>query len=172
MQTIQNKQENFLNGLHSLQLGQLSEYLVSPHEMAQALLKVEGKIAKSYPSYHLLHTELSFYYQKHLALYEYTNTHIYIHINVPMTTHTTQFSVYKIESFAVPFDTTRSQNNDGYTVIQNLHNCPFVNKTDSYNACSHFQGNIHPPILVQQHCITILQQLKVFVNSSYSRTNP
>lgn len=37
-----------------------------------------------------------------------------------MTTHTTQFSVYKIESFAVPSDTTRSQNNDGYTVIQNL----------------------------------------------------
>ena len=94
LQMYIHQQEFLLQALSQLQKGELPQSLVTPQDLNNGLDKVAVQLRKTAPSYQIVHYDMAFYYNNHLAFYVYTNDNIYILINVPIAQNAVEFSLY------------------------------------------------------------------------------
>ena len=94
LEMIMHSQRSFLQGLRDTLSGHLSPLLVEPSDITIALRKVKQDLLTNSPNYHLLHEDINFYYTHHFSMLMYSRHHLFIHVQAPITTGGSVFSLH------------------------------------------------------------------------------
>ena len=85
----------------SLQTGILSSDIISPSDLKRSLNIIRDKLPRGYE---LATHDLCFYYNNHLAFFQYTDKHLYLNLKIPLVQSNFLFDIYQIEVVPVPID--------------------------------------------------------------------
>lgn len=110
-----------------LSTGTLAPDMIRPTELAQKLHLLNTQLKLSNPGSEVTIIDTAYYYSQPVALYTYSTTHLYIHINVIVSSTHSAFSLYQVISTDVPID-TENTNSTGTTKITTHNNFLAVNE--------------------------------------------
>ena len=119
LQTYAIALNSFLSGVTSLSHGILSPIIIPPSDLQSSLEKAEEVIAEKFPGNSLIRHDLAYYYDHHLASYQYTTEYIIVHIKAPFAQDHGIFDLFSITSFPVPL-TPHDPTALGYTRLQSM----------------------------------------------------
>ena len=114
--------QEFKQGVERLAEGYLSTDLFPTSEMTKTLELVAGDIKEA--GYELSVDDIHFYYTDIFDFYTYTPTHVYIHLNIPVTRKPSHYHLYSLRPFPLPVNSLQSP---GYTTITNAPSHMLVN---------------------------------------------
>ena len=112
--------DHFLDGLSTVNTGQLSPALVSPDVLYQLITQVVTDIIKRNPSFIPVFTTLQNYYQQ--TTNSFTNTEKMLIVQIPIlfkNRHQKPMNLYKMVTVPVPFDQdTHEEKHNTYTQLK------------------------------------------------------
>ena len=118
------------NSLRLLSTGILAPDMIQPTELAQKLHLLDTQLKINNPGSEVTIIDTAYYYSQPVALYTYSKTHLYIHINVIISSTDSAFNLYQIITMDVPID-TESTNSTGSTTIITPTTFLAVNKAET-----------------------------------------
>ena len=118
--------QSFVRGFEQLQTGLLSSDIINPFNLKQTLNSVRTKLDRGYE---LATHDLSFYYNNHLAYFQYTERNLYLHLKIPLVQSNHIYNVYHVGAFPVPIDQT---DGTGYSLISLHYNYILVGVSNVY----------------------------------------
>ena len=107
----------YLAGTEMLIAGYLPVYLVTREILQETLRSVESSLAESGQLYHLVHTNVQWYFRRASFIYKRDETTLFITLQIPLTSFATKFDVFQVKTFAIP---THETNSSHATQINNL----------------------------------------------------
>ena len=87
--------------IQTLLQGYLPYYFVPPQDLRYALDTIGYELSKTGP-FKLTHTETGFYYHLQDIVYKLDNYKLFIKVRMPVTTTTTAFTLYRVNSIPIP----------------------------------------------------------------------
>ena len=87
--------------IQTLLQGYLPYYFVPPEDLRAAIQAIGHELSKIGP-FRLTHTEIGFYYHLEDIAYKLDNYKLFIKIRIPVTTTTTAFTLYRVNSVPIP----------------------------------------------------------------------
>ena len=118
------KRANFLTNINfvaqSLRLlstGRLSPDLVSAEQLSDAINDLDSYISKEVPGARVAIKDVQYYFGQNIPMYTYTDTHIYVTVNIIISVTQSLFDLYKVNVMEIPLD-TNSTNTKGTTFLQ------------------------------------------------------
>ena len=79
-----------------------------PDELTQTL-KYIAEILPTYGSFRISHTEIGYYYHLNDVTYHRVNNKLFLKIKIPLTTTTTSFTLYRINTVPIPIGPDRQE---------------------------------------------------------------
>lgn len=104
------------NSLRLLSTGILAPDMIRPTELADKLQLLDNNLKINNPGSEVSIMNTAYYYSQPVALYTYSKTHLYIHINVIISSTDSAFNLFQIIKTDVPID-TENTNSTGTTKI-------------------------------------------------------
>ena len=138
--------KNFVRGFEHLQTGILSSDIISPSELKRSLNIIRDKLPREYE---LATHDLSFYYNNHLAYFQYTDKHLYLHLKIPLVQSNFIFDIYQIEVFPVPIDQAEGK---GYSLTQLAYQYVLVDTSNMFYVLMSERDIDHCDRNVLVHC--------------------
>ena len=106
------------NSLRLLSTGTLAPDMIRPTELAEKLRQFNTQLKVSNPGSEVTVMDTAYYYSQPVALYTYSKTHLYVHINVIISSTDSAFNLFQIIKTDVPIN-TEDTNSTGSTRISN-----------------------------------------------------
>ena len=91
--------------LRLLSTGTLAPDMIRPTELATKLSQLNTQLKINNPGSEVTIIDTAYYYSQPVALYTYSKTHLYIHINVIISSTDSAFNLFQIVTTDVPIDT-------------------------------------------------------------------
>ena len=110
---------SFLSGVSSLMQGYLSPAILPPFDLQTTLDRAAKHIPLKYPGFTLLHQDLAFYFNHHLASFMYTDEQLIIHVMAPFSKEEAIFDIYRVFSYPIPIHPAETESL-GYTQVKDL----------------------------------------------------
>ena len=104
------------NSLRLLSTGTLAPDMIRPAELAVKLQELDNHLKITNPGSSVTVMSTAYYYSQPVALYTYSTTHLYIHIDVIISATDAAFTIYQIVKTPVPINTEET-NSTGVTVL-------------------------------------------------------
>ena len=104
------------NSLRLLSTGILAPDMIRPTELADKLKLLDIQLKLNNPGSEVTIIDTAYYYSQPVALYTYSRTHLYIHINVIISSTDSAFNLYQVITTDVPINTEET-NTTGTTKI-------------------------------------------------------
>jgi hypothetical protein len=158
--------------VNSLLTNKLSPLLISPSDVKNALRRVQFHLYLKYPSYEVVHTDISYYYSRPHIVAWTSKSDIYVSLRVPITSAQESYNLYEIVTFPLAsqsdsLSTVISLSTDilGYSAAQNsiiTMSWDYYNRyciKASFTRCSRMLVQMrHDP---QSHCVSALYEYDV-----------
>ena len=93
------------NSLRLLSTGILAPDMIRPTDLADKLNALNTQLKINNPGSEVTIIDTAYYYSQPVALYTYSRTHLYIHINIIISATDSAFNLYQIISTDVPINT-------------------------------------------------------------------
>ena len=110
---LERHSQQWITSMEMLSNGKLSSNLVSITQVKSAISEVTSKLGSDIK---LCITDPKFVYSDMVSTYQYTSSHLYVHITLPTSNKGCIFRLYSIFSWSVPLITNTTK---GYTLIKN-----------------------------------------------------
>ena len=129
-QTVQLERmlESLLLGVNALLHRRLSPLLVDQKTMAQTLQDIQRTLKQKHPEFDVVHKDPRYYYHSANVLYAGQVEQILIVMEIPIASTNTQFELYQVLTYPVPFNST---SNDG-TLVTNLPDYVAISTDERY----------------------------------------
>ena len=118
------KQANFLTNINfvaqSLRLlstGRLSPDLISAEQLSDAIHDLDSYISKEVQGARVAIKDVQYYFGQNIPMYTYTDTHIYVTVNIIISVTDSLFDLYKVNIMEIPLD-TNATNTKGTTFLK------------------------------------------------------
>ena len=109
---------NFVaQSLRLLSTGRLSPDLVSAEQLSDAIHDLDSYISKEVPGARVAIRDVQYYFGQNIPMYTYTDTHIYVTINIIISVTESLFDLYKVNIMEIPLD-TNATNTKGTTFLK------------------------------------------------------
>ena len=102
--------------LRLLSTGTLAPDMIRPTELAAKLLQLDTQLKTTSAGSEVTVMDTAYYYSQPVALYTYSRTHLYIHLNIIISSTDSAFNLFQIITTDVPID-TEDTNGTGSTRI-------------------------------------------------------
>ena len=102
--------------LRLLSTGTLAPDMIRPTELADKLLQLDTQLKTTSAGSEVTVMDTAYYYSQPVALYTYSRTHLYIHLNIIISSTDSAFNLFQIITTDVPIN-TEDTNSTGSTKI-------------------------------------------------------
>ncbi|XP_052064383.1 uncharacterized protein LOC127704385 [Mytilus californianus] len=92
--------------VHELVKGKLSPFLISPQNLKRTIQHIQSILNDKFKGFYLNNVNPSYYYSQANILYTRHHKNLFISIKFPITTFVNPLTLYKINSYPVPINTT------------------------------------------------------------------
>ncbi|VDI64062.1 Hypothetical predicted protein [Mytilus galloprovincialis] len=92
--------------VHELVKGKLSPFLISPQNLKHTIQHIQSILNDKFKGFYLNNVNPSYYYSQSNILYTRHHKHLFISIKFPISTFVNPLTLYKINSYPVPINTT------------------------------------------------------------------
>jgi hypothetical protein len=132
----------FLQAIQLLLTGKISPKFIKPETITQLYADINKNLQKNYPSFFLTNEDLSAFYNIPFFLFYAIDDHLYIQVKLPLSSYQSTFSVYKVQSVALPIHNNQTTTYTEYSNLPtylaiSLDLIYFMELTDDqYHACT------------------------------------
>ena len=116
--------------LRLLSTGTLAPDMIRPTELAAKLLQLDTQLKTTSAGSEVTVMDTAYYYSQPVALYTYSRTHLYIHLNIIISSTDSAFNLFQIITTDVPID-TEDTNGTGSTKIDSSIDFLAVNDAET-----------------------------------------
>ena len=102
--------------LRLLSTGTLAPDMIRPTELAEKLKQLDIQLKDSNAGAEVTVMDTAYYYSQPVALYTYSRTHLYIHLNIIISSTDSAFNIFQILTTDVPIN-TEDTNSTGSTIM-------------------------------------------------------
>ena len=121
---------NVENSLRLLSTGILAPDMIQPTELALKLATLDTQLKLKNPGSEVTIIDTAYYYSQPVALYTYSKTHLYIHINVIISATDAAFNLYQVITTHVPIN-TENTTSSGSTLLHTDKTFLAVNEAET-----------------------------------------
>ena len=106
----------FLASVRQLHLGYITPDLIPPTLLKQAVDQHINKLRDQNPALVFLMNDVTPFYQTKVASYDYSDSYIYVHLDVPTSLNPAVFTLYQLIIFEIPIHSDKP-NIPGHTIL-------------------------------------------------------
>ena len=118
------------NSLRLLSTGTLAPDMIRPTELADKLQQLDVQLKVTNAGSEVTVMDTAYYYSQPVALYTYSRTHLYIHLNIIISSTDSAFNLFQIITTDVPIN-TEDTNSTGSTKIISTTDFLAVNEAET-----------------------------------------
>ena len=132
--------QELTQGVYKLLNHQLSIELIPLEQMRQAVSKIRKHLLKSYPTFHLVHKDLTYYYSSIKVHYIRQEDTVYVTLLLPVTSNDKNLQLYQVNHYPIPlnhssYDATLIKKSKPYIAISTNDSTFIEFSNEQYQLC-------------------------------------